>query len=735
MNDSRVRVLLLDDSPSDAALLQEQLGQVSFEQFEVTHFERLEDALGSLANETFQVMLLDLSLPDSSGLETLVRVRSHAADLPLVVLTGANDDALGLEAVRGGAQDYLIKGQADARQIVRSIRYAVERHRMEQAARRSEEALRRAHAELERRVEDRTAELARANQTLQMVSECNQALVRAETEQSLIEEVCQVINRFGGYRMAWVGFAEHDRRKTVRAVASFGFEEGYLEAARISWANTRYGRGPTGTAIRTGTTALGGDFLNDPELAPWREQALKRGFRSSIALPLTAQGRTFGALTLYASEPHAFNGAETTLLRELANDLAFGITAVRARMDRDRAQRELAKKADQLRALASQVTQVEHRERKRLAQLLHDNLQQLLVGARFSVEWIQKQELTSEVRKAAAGLDKVLREAVRSCRSLTYELFPPVLFEAGLSPALEWLSQSMQKTYGLTIKYRCVGQNLAPDEETSILIYQAVRELLFNVLKHAGVKSAEVRLELDQPHSVRVMVRDRGKGFSPVQVRASEGIEGGLGLFTIRERLNLLGGVLEVQSAPGRGSRFTLQIPTRPPASRPPPANAPAPIPAEPLAEPPRWPVTADLKAGVRRKLSVLLADDHAVVRDGLARLLQGLDDMEVVGEAANGYEAVDLVQKLEPQVVVMDVNMPRLNGIEATRRILAMCPDTKVIGLSMHEQIDYAQAMMDVGARAYLSKTEATEKLLATIRACFKDTPAGRRTHRGLAR
>ena len=183
---------------------------------------------------------------------------------------------------------------------------------------------------------------------------------------------------------------------------------------------------------------------------------------------------------------------------------------------------------------------------------------------------------------------------------------------------------------------------------------------------------------------------------------------------------------MEIQSAPGHGSRFTLQIPTRPTANlAPPPLSEPATEPLRPAA---------GRKSGVCGKLSVLLADDHAVVRDGLARLLQGQPDIEVVGEAANGYEAVDLAQKLQPQVVVMDVNMPRLNGIEATRRILALCPETKVIGLSMHEQIDYAQAMMDVGARAYLSKAEATQELIATIRACLKRNRSGRLKRRSAA-
>lgn len=228
----------------------------------------------------------------------------------------------------------------------------------------TEDELRRARRDLEQKVQQRTADLAATvnslqteveqrqaaqadlrdlNQLVRMVSSCNMALVRIDDEQALMHEICRIILDVGGYRMAWVGYAENDQARSVRPVGYVGIEEGYLETAKITWADTERGRGPTGTAIRLGKVRICDDFLTDPALAPWRDQALKRGFRSSIALPLTAAGKVFGCLTIYASQPAAFTESQAKVLTELADDLAFGITALRTRTALQESRQHLAK--------------------------------------------------------------------------------------------------------------------------------------------------------------------------------------------------------------------------------------------------------------------------------------------------------------------------------------------------------------------------------------------------------
>lgn len=173
--------------------------------------------------------------------------------------------------------------------------------------------------------------LFRTTRALKVLTACSRALVRASDEARFIQDLCRIIVETGGYRLAWVGFAEADEKKSVRPVGYAGFEKGYLETLKITWSDTKRGRGPTGTAIRTGQPRICQNMLSDPRFVPWRAQARKRGYASSIALPLKAEGGIFGALNIYAQEPKAFDAEEVELLRQLADDLAYGLTVLRLR--------------------------------------------------------------------------------------------------------------------------------------------------------------------------------------------------------------------------------------------------------------------------------------------------------------------------------------------------------------------------------------------------------------------
>ena len=167
MSVAAVRILLVEDSPSDAALLQESLSEDGAGAFDFTHAETWNEAAAHLRDQPFDVLLLDLSLPDTTGRETFIRARTEAPHLPIVVLTGEADEAVGLEAVRHGIQDYLIKGQAFGRQTARAIRYAIERKQAETALKQAEASLQRERDQLEVRVRERTGELSEANRALQ----------------------------------------------------------------------------------------------------------------------------------------------------------------------------------------------------------------------------------------------------------------------------------------------------------------------------------------------------------------------------------------------------------------------------------------------------------------------------------------------------------------------------------------------------------------------------------------
>jgi PAS domain S-box-containing protein len=191
--------------------------------------------------------------------------------------------------------------------------------------------------------EEREAEreLKRLNRSLHLLSASRLALFRSESEQQLLDEVCQLSVGIGGYRMCWVGYAMEDAGKSVLPVADCGLAADYLSQVRISWSDGEHGQGITGQAIRSGQPAVNRSFTSNSAMAPWRETALRHGLQSSIALPLCEDGLTFGTLNVYATEADAFHEQEVALLQELADTLVFGIRSIRARTEQRKAEEQL----------------------------------------------------------------------------------------------------------------------------------------------------------------------------------------------------------------------------------------------------------------------------------------------------------------------------------------------------------------------------------------------------------
>jgi len=143
--------------------------------------------------------------------------------------------------------------------------------------------------------------------------------------------MCKVIVNGGGYRLAYVAVANHDERKSVHFQSIVGVDEGYVAQTAITWGEGERSMGPTGAAIRTGEIQINQDFASNPRMVPWRQEALKRGLQASIGLPLRASGEVFGALTIYAEQPDAFDAEEVSMLAQLAEDISYGVTALRSR--------------------------------------------------------------------------------------------------------------------------------------------------------------------------------------------------------------------------------------------------------------------------------------------------------------------------------------------------------------------------------------------------------------------
>ncbi len=374
--------------------------------------------------------------------------------------------------------------------------------------------------------------------------------------------------------------------------------------------------------------------------------------------------------------------------------------------------RELLRRSEQLARLSSELTLAEQRERRRLAAFLHDHLQQLLVGAKIGLEVLQHRVRAEHRTSVEQILDLVLK-TIKASRSLTAELSPPILYEGGLCAALEWLARWMNENHDFTVILQADAKLDTEREDMNVLLFQSIRELLLNAVKHSGEKSANIEMRADESGFLRIRVSDQGSGFDPDDIGKSANEVAGFGLLSIRERLALLGGRLDVESAPGRGSAFTLVAPMGKTETE---AIAPE------IRERRKAPLDhrAPAAAGIKetgRKIRLMLVDDHSVMRQGLSSLLSFHYDIEIVGEASDGEAAVELARKICPDVILMDISMPKMNGIEATRIIHSESPQIRIVGLSMFDAADQQSAMKAAGAAAYCAKSGRTDELMAAIR------------------
>jgi signal transduction histidine kinase len=395
--------------------------------------------------------------------------------------------------------------------------------------------------------------------------------------------------------------------------------------------------------------------------------------------------------------------------------------------------RDVVASHHRLRALASELTLAEQRERKRLAGELHDYLAQMLALGRMKIAQLRGPLAAAPaLGQPVRELDELFKNALTYTRSLMAKLSPPVLNELGLAAALAWLAEQMP-LQGLAVEVRVAQDEVPLPDEQAVLLFQSVRELLINVAKHAGTGHATVTLRVDRDSDsdtrLHIEVQDTGRGFDITTLEAKSSGEH-FGLLSVRERMEAMGGSFDVRSAPGQGTTTILSMPLSGTGSKRYLSGLDrhaASHDASRIAEPPG----ADLDGRLARRaprslIRVLLVDDHVMVRQGLKALLESFPGLSVVGEAGDGEEGVAMAAQCEPDIVLMDVNMPWMDGIEATKRIKRDWPQTLVVGLSVNNSPHIAEAMKTAGAISFVAKDAAAEQLYDTILAAMAtDRPA----------
>ena len=627
----------------------------------------------------------------------------------------------------------------DARLLASLSRFAAAGYQMTSAL--SAEAG--ARREIEDRIRERTTELSEANDALsrseqslareleaaRRLQQVSTQLIQTEDIQLLYEQILETAVGIMQSDFASIQRFDPDRGK-IGELKLLGYRGFTPEAvAHWEWVDPT-SDSACANSLRTGERVVVPDIFACEWLAGTEELDVfvETGIRAMQSTPLLSRtgGKILGMISTHWRDVHEPGANELRMLDILARQAADLIERKLADQDLIESNRvleervtertaeltctveALKQRTEQLRALAGEITTVEQRERKRLAQILHDHLQQSLVGAKFRLS-VVREDGPPEVKEPTQAIEQILDECLATARVLTAELSPPLLHEEGLAGGLGWLSRWMPKRHGLAVELSGAQYIPVLTEDLGHLLFESIRELLLNVVQHAGVAAVRVDVRPGRGQELRFTVSDSGRGFDPAvaQPRAPEAP--GFGLFRISERVECVGGRLLVDSREGAGTRVTIVVPI----------DRAQPLPVVPVVSTSesRGMGIAYPEPRLPARVRVLIVDDHPVMREGLSLLLSRHADMEVVAQAVNGQHAIELTRQHHPEVVLMDISMPVLNGIEAARVIMRESPQVKIIGLSLHEDADRAQTMLSAGAVRYLSKSRASEDLVAAIR------------------
>ena len=419
-------------------------------------------------------------------------------------------------------------------------------------------------------------DLLRLNRTLDAQSKSSQAMMHSRNEQEYLNEICKIIIEDCGHAMVWVGYAQNDELKSVKPVAHFGFDKGYIDQMNITWDDSERGSGPTGTAIKTGKPSICRNMLTDPCFGPWREAAVKRGYASSVVLPLKSEGKAYGAISIYSKGPDAFTDAEIDLLTELADDLAYGILFIRLTEYEKEATRALKENEVRLKDLIATKDKffniIAHDLKNPFtsllgaSELLYDNITQM------SGENVKKLALI--LNDSAKSGYSILQNLLDWSRSQTGQLkFNPE--NVNLKTIIDENIDNLQ----LQVNNKEINLKSEQPDDLFItadknMINTVLRNFLSNAVKYT-YKNGIVRVMVARDDSkITLTVKDTGIGISKEKADSLFKLENslsmpgtdkehgtGLGLRLCKEFTEKMGGKIWVESKVGEGSEFKFTIP------------------------------------------------------------------------------------------------------------------------------------------------------------------------------
>jgi two-component system, NarL family, sensor kinase len=371
---------------------------------------------------------------------------------------------------------------------------------------------------------------------------------------------------------------------------------------------------------------------------------------------------------------------------------------------------------ESLRQLSARLLKLQDEERRHIARDLHD-----ITGQKLAA---QSMALAKVLRKAA-GLDQESQRLLVECvtlsnqvsdeiRTLSYLLHPPLLDELGLSSAVRWYAEGYERRTGIKVEVKIPLDfgRLSPDVE--VALFRVMQESLSNVQRYSESPRAYVRLKRLSSDEIQVQIGDFGKGMHPATLNTSTHTAAplGVGIQGMRERMRQLGGKLEITSRLKHGTLVTATLPMVHPQANP-SAESITNTTVESATN--RGTDTSAPGRDTPRK-QILIADDHEMLRRGIRNALEDRQDWQICGEAVDGQEAVNKVNTLRPDLVILDINMPVLNGLAAVRQILRNRPQTKIVIFTVHDSEQTIKEIQAAGAHAYVSKNDASDALLRVV-------------------
>ncbi|MEE9302647.1 MAG: GAF domain-containing sensor histidine kinase, partial [Thiotrichaceae bacterium] len=278
---------------------------------------------------------------------------------------------------------------------------------------------------------------------------------------------------------------------------------------------------------------------------------------SILCMPIVNRGRPMGVLYLENNQTKGvFTLGKIEILKILSSQMAISIENAR-----------LYKKSifyqQQLKSLASSLSLAEERERRQIAENLHDRIGQSLIVMKMKLEALRESKSSNGFNSILDENKDLLDKTIQDVRSMTFELSPPVLYELGFEPTIEWLIEQFQKQHSIVIDFASDGESKPLDDDMRALLYKSVRELFFNIVKHADAHNVVISIKKKEESEIQIDVKDDGVGFNPHDVDRSMTSAGGFGLFHVRERLEHFGGHLWIRSKLGRGTHITLVAPLK----------------------------------------------------------------------------------------------------------------------------------------------------------------------------